>query len=897
MAAGQLSTGNGVFNSNFDGADALANSGDQTVLVNSSHILIGGLIGDGQILGHSINVCIQGIVDQGSAGNRLSGLLLVQDIISDLDGSSLQHGSDVCGAVDNSLAAFHDGVGIGTQGQLPFAQVHLEPVSGAVPVGQVKHLNVQSDFLALAGSQLNLLESSQLLVGTVVVCRIGADCIHLQNVSSSVVASILDGNSNLDDIIAGSFCLVHLEIGVLEGGVGQTMTECVVIVAGEVHIGTAIVAVASSVGIENGVIMLQISQLGFVGVPGGVQTAGGAHFAKDHIGQSSTLLLTQVGSPHQSVSIVRKVHVHDGLGVHCNNQVLSSIYQLQFSLAAGQQQVVTVVAFASVSAAGQGHDTGGGDVNGQGAGISAQHIPGLAALTVIGHCNHAAGLNQSSNRDCNVSAVFFIVGSNGSLNAFHEGDVNAVLNSPAFAGLVVGVQQALNVLTDNQDGVVIANVGRQNAIVLQHNDGFVSNILSQILMLVDEVSNGLIALGVVINEIKLAGGETGSQNIQQSCIQVGLLDHAQLNSLSQALLVVVASCGMQVQADAGANSNRGAGDLIGNVQILQTVPGVLSTVQNGELFTVATLLDVIAGGTVVGVVELNTGVVGNDPALEAPGQTQDVGQQIVVAMAGNAVDGAVSSHNAGGIAFLNHNIEMTQVVLTQLLLAHVGGAIVTGSLCIVGCKVLDTSDSLQVIALIIQIALEALNEGSGHCAGQQTVFSKAVTGTAPAGITGQVDTGTPVGQALLGGVVECPGLIADGICHLANQIRIPGCTLCQGRGEGGSRRLGVTGIAAVPPCQVGNTVQVLTGIPVLSNAKTLDGGTGMGTQLRSLFCQGHVRNQVSSTFFIRKAGIPVVVTQDSFVGHFRNRNLCVSDRGHQRDSHCKNNSQAQCPLE
>ena len=224
-------------------------------------------------------------------------------------------------------------------------------------------------------------------------------------------------------------------------------------------------------------------------------------------------------------------------------------------------------------------------------------------------------------------------------------------------------------------------------------------------------------------------------------------------------------------------------------------------------------------------------------AVKLPLAAQDIDQQGLAAAAGFAVGAVVSTHNGFNTGFLDQCAESGEVSFPHILLGSDGiemmavafGAGVNG-------KVLGAGSGLQVVGIF---ALHALNKAHAQAAGQERVLTVSFMAAAPAGITEDVDVGSPDGQAFVdiavvmaaAEVVLAAGFHADYIADFLHHVFVKSSCHTNGLREHGS------GTSAA------HTVDTLAPPVVSGDAQALNGG-GPAQHLADLFVQGHFANEL-----------------------------------------------------
>ena len=150
--------------------------------------------------------------------------------------------------------------------------------------------------------------------------------------------------------------------------------------------------------------------------------------------------------------------------------------------------------------------------------------------------------------------------------------------------------------------------------------------------------------------------------------------------------------------------------------------------------------------------------------------------------------------------------------------------------------VLGRGDDAEIAGIV---ALHATDEGDGHAAGEEGVFSVGFLTAAPAGIAKDVDIRRPEGESeelfmlvvtnCL--VVFCTGFGGDGLAHSVDELRIPG----GGHADDLRKIGGVSG--------KGDAVKTLVPPKILRDAEARDGGSVIA-HLGDFFVEGHLREQI-----------------------------------------------------
>ena len=198
--------------------------------------------------------------------------------------------------------------------------------------------------------------------------------------------------------------------------------------------------------------------------------------------------------------------------------------------------------------------------------------------------------------------------------------------------------------------------------------------------------------------------------------------------------------------------------------------------------------------------------VGHDVAREAPLAPQDVLEQHVAAARRLAVDPVVGAHQRIRPALPDADLEVRQIALAQVALAHHGVERVPFRL---GTRVhremLHGGHGLQVLRVV---ALHAPDELHRESSREERVFAVGLLAPPPAWIAEQIDVGGPEGQALVALtrarahvlVVLGAGLVRDNGGHPEHQGVVPGGGETDGLGKRGREpRAGDAVQRFVPP--------------------------------------------------------------------------------------------------
>ena len=182
-------------------------------------------------------------------------------------------------------------------------------------------------------------------------------------------------------------------------------------------------------------------------------------------------------------------------------------------------------------------------------------------------------------------------------------------------------------------------------------------------------------------------------------------------------------------------------------------------------------------------------------------------------------------------ARLPHNaFERAGVILTQRRIIDIGRSVVTEFFGIVQRIVLDGGDRLQ-IGIVLAVALQAFDKAGTDRGGQIRVFAVGFLRTTPAGITGHVDGGRPVGQSFAHFQIVGTRFVRHDLGHFLHQITVPCLRNAVRSGE---------------RCCVARTrhaVQSLAPIAIGFNTQPRD-RSGAVAQLRRFFLQGHAGYQI-----------------------------------------------------
>src|SRR5947207_5472215 len=180
------------------------------------------------------------------------------------------------------------------------------------------------------------------------------------------------------------------------------------------------------------------------------------------------------------------------------------------------------------------------------------------------------------------------------------------------------------------------------------------------------------------------------------------------------------------------------------------------------------LVDVIDGTTI-----------GHDVTGEAPLPPQDGPQQQVAAAGRRAEHPVVRAHQGVGARLANAGLEVGQVALAQVSLAHHGVELVAQRLGTrVDGEVLHGRDSLEIPGIV---ALEPADERHGEPPGEVGVFAVGLLAASPPRVAEQVDVGRPDGEALIP-LVLAPAhvvlmfrakLVGDDGGHAEHEARVP----------------------------------------------------------------------------------------------------------------------------
>ena len=167
--------------------------------------------------------------------------------------------------------------------------------------------------------------------------------------------------------------------------------------------------------------------------------------------------------------------------------------------------------------------------------------------------------------------------------------------------------------------------------------------------------------------------------------------------------------------------------------------------------------------------------VGHDQALVAPFVAQHLGEQPVVLARVHAVDLVVGAHHGPRPGLGDHPLEGAQVHLAQGALVDVGADPHPVGLLVVDREVLQRRADAA--------ALQAAHPRGGQHAGQQRVLGEVLEVAAAERAALEVDA-----RAEQHRDVHRAALVAEGLAHPPQQLRVPGRAGSHRRREAGGRR-------------------------------------------------------------------------------------------------------------
>ena len=328
--------------------------------------------------------------------------------------------------------------------------------------------------------------------------------------------------------------------------------------------------------------------------------------------------------------------------------------------------------------------------------------------------------------------------------------------------------------------------------------------------------------GILVVGVEVAQLEAGNEQTTETPVKVGLFHFATPDGFGQMLI-------LRATLHVGAcQDGLGTG--------LRAVPG--NVVPAGK--------EVANGATVAG-----------NQSVETPLVAQDLLFITGLGTAGLSVNALVGTHHLGHLALLHQCLESREIGFPEVALwqvFYIELMAVPLRPAVYG-EVLGAGQQLAVLAhpevfALIAHTLQATHHGKAHPGGQVRVFAVGLLTASPAGVTKDVDVGSPERQALIAFDVAgtlCllrlyAGLVADGSKDLMEQSVVPRCCHSHRNREYGGIAVAAYAMQGfVPPLE-------------LRNAETRNGRRRVHHQTDFLFeCQSC--QQIVSPLLRAKAGI------------------------------------------
>ena len=304
-------------------------------------------------------------------------------------------------------------------------------------------------------------------------------------------------------------------------------------------------------------------------------------------------------------------------------------------------------------------------------------------------------------------------------------------------GIVFAHRKNGSTRTEHGQGLDLASLEGEQTVIFQQNHRAAGGFKSQLLVLV-ATDQSICRLGIGKGFIHQTHGKLGSQHAKNGAVNIGLGDPA---------LVV-----------GGQEFFIGA---------------------KGEI-DVQTRLEAESLGLPMGIhhlmciiYSLNTAVVRDDKALEAPLVSQDLGKHTLVTGAGDTLPAIVSGHDRQGPALLEALFKGLQVDLTHGALRGVGHVGIAAAVRVVVGVVLGGSNNT--------ILLQTATDRHTHIGGKQYILTEGLHGTAPTAVADNVDNRC---QRLAN--THHSDLLTDSVADPGNHFIIKGRSHTNGLGEAGT---------------------------------------------------------------------------------------------------------------
>ena len=558
---------------------------------------------------------------------------------------------------------------------------------------------VEGDGAAFAGTQGNAVE---VLEGHVRCLDTACDIadVELRHFLTVPVAGVGDGEGNpCQDILAGSrFHRSTYQVGIGKCGVALAISEAV-----ERSCGRVDVVVAGVLAVVNG-------NLSHVAGNADGDAACRIVVAEEHIGDGHAALSAGIPRREQGIGLFgSKVHVEGAAFDVYDHEFHACVDEglHQPFLVAHQLQAGAVVAFAAVHVAELAlayQCSTGGEVfrlEVAGTGTSYHQYGHLAAL---GGGHGSGDVGGSGVADGTSFDVFHFSGGEHCSYAVEDGsDGGPVLRSRIVAQLVV---HHVGIRADDRHVTEVLAQG-QRTVVLKQADTLAGHFACQLLVLL-AADNACGTFGIDVRVLEEPEVELQGEDLRHGAVKVGLAGLSGLDGMAEILVAVA----FEVDVHTGIH-----GQCTGLFPVFRAVVGLCHT------------LDALQ--------------VGINSTLEAPGVTQDFGQQVAVAGTGDTVNHVVRGHDAAHSGFYGA-LELRYVFAQQRAFAHACHLSVQTALGdSVGSKVLE--GGIDVLAIVchftvqVEVALHAAHHFRGEDAGQCGVFAEGFLHAAPTRFACDVD--------------------------------------------------------------------------------------------------------------------------------------------------------------
>jgi hypothetical protein len=237
--------------------------------------------------------------------------------------------------------------------------------------------------------------------------------------------------------------------------------------------------------------------------------------------------------------------------------------------------------------------------------------------------------------------------------------------------------------------------------------------------------------------------------------------------------------------------------------------------------------------------------IGDDVARKLPLAAQNIAEQHVAATRRLAVDAVVCTHERVRATFANAHLEVGQIALAQVTLAHDGVERVALWLrSAVDGEVFHGRDGLEVLRVV---ALQPADELDRQLTRQKRIFAVRLLSASPAGIPEDVDVRRPEREALISAEAPVPHvlvmlgarLVGDDGRHAEDEAVVP-----RGREADGLREHGREPGA-------GDAVQRLVPPIVRRNAESFDRRRDV-LHLLDFFLQREARYEIGGALLERE---------------------------------------------